>query len=891
MATIDEYKDKSVDEVLKELQTDLNKGLTEEEVKERLKKYGLNEIPEKEEPLWHRIFRRFWGPIPWMIEIAAILSAAVQKWEDFTIILILLFVNAGVDFWQEHKALSALKVLKEKLAKKSIVLRNGVWKEIDARYIVPGDIIKLKIGDIIPADVKLIQGDFILVDQSALTGESLPVTKKVGDVAYANSVVKQGEIVAVVVATGLNTYFGKTVKLVAKAEKERRSHFQEMVIKVGNFLIILTLIIVAIMILVELNRGANWEELLRFSLVLTVASIPVALPAVLTVTMAIGALYLAKRQVIVSRLASIEELAGVDILCSDKTGTLTKNQMTISVPFTVDGYKSEDLMFYAALASKEENKDPIEIPIFDWLKEHGLYEKIKVCKQKKFIPFDPVRKRTEAWVECEGKEIVVTKGAPQVIIELCDPSEFDKNVAYQRVEEFAENGFRTLGVAYKNPDEEKFHFIGLIPLFDPPREDSKPAIQEAKKYGVEVKMVTGDNIAVARYIAKLLGIGEKIYSARELRGETYEEYVILAQIISKALLQVEKGLSPEEAEKKAREISELVKKELENTKLSSGIVKKHESEIIKIIEKANGFAEVFPEDKYFIVDKLQKADHIVGMTGDGVNDAPALRKADCGIAVSNATDAARAAAALVLLAPGLMVIVKAIEIAREIFGRMEAYTIYRIAETIRVIFFMALSIMIFQFYPITALMIIILALLNDIPILSIAYDNAKISPKPVRWDMYEINIMAFWLGVAGVMSSFTLYVLLEEYWKLPQDLIQSIIFTKLIVAGHGTIYNTRVKDWFWKKPWPSLVLFIATFGTALLGTVIAVYGGWGLFTPVGWGWAIFIWGYATAWFLFNDVVKMAILKMYWEKKFFFAPGHFTWLKKEMGEKVRSNEEG
>ncbi len=884
MAIIDEFKNKSIEETIEELQTDLKKGLSEEEAKERLKKYGLNEIPEKEEPLWHRIFRRFWGPIPWMIEIAAILSASVQKWEDFTIIMILLFVNAGVDFWQEHKALSALKVLKEKLAKKSIVLRDGIWKEVDARYIVPGDIIKLKIGDIIPADVKLVQGDFILVDQSALTGESLPVMKKVGDIAYANSIVKQGEMIAVAVATGLNTYFGKTVKLVAKAEREQRSHFQEMVIKVGNFLIVMTLIIVALMILFELNRGADWQELLRFSLVLTVAAIPVALPAVLTVTMAIGALYLAKRQVIVSRLASIEELAGVDVLCSDKTGTLTKNQMTISVPFTVDGYKTEDLMFFAALASKEENKDPIEIPIFEWLKKHNLYEKVKQCKQKKFIPFDPVRKRTEALVECNGKEIVVTKGAPQVIIELCDDEEFDKNVAYQRVEEFAENGFRTLGVAYKNPNKEKFHFVGLIPLFDPPREDSKPAIEEAKRYGVEVKMITGDNIAVARYIAKLLGIGDKIYSARELRGETYEEYVILAKVITKALLQVEEGLSPEEAEKRAKKIAKLVEKELEGAKLPAGTVKRHESEIIKLIEEANGFAEVFPEDKYFIVDKLQKADHIVGMTGDGVNDAPALRKADCGIAVSNATDAARAAADLVLLAPGLMVIVKAIEIARQIFGRMEAYTIYRIAETIRVVFFMALSIMIFQFYPVTAFMIILLALLNDIPILSIAYDNAKISPKPVRWDMYEIIIMAFWLGIAGVMSSFLLFFLLEEYWKLPQDLIQSIIFTKLVVAGHGTIYNTRVKDWFWKKPWPSPILWIATFGTRVIGTIIAVYG-FGLITPVGWGWALFIWGYAMVWFFFNDAVKMAILKMYWSKKFFFAPGHFTWLKKELGEKA------
>ncbi len=881
MARIDEFARLSVEEALRRLGVDPERGLDAKEVRARLEKYGKNEIPEKEEPLWHRIFRRFWGPIPWMIEAAALLSALVQKWEDFAIILIMLFVNAGVDLWQEGRALSALKVLKEKLAKKALVLREGRWVEVDAREIVPGDVLKLKIGDIVPADAKLIGGgDFLLVDQSALTGESLPVTKRPGDVVYANSVVKQGEMLAVAVATGLATYFGQTVRLVARAEREEKSHFQQLVIQVGNFLIGMTLVVVGVMIVVELGRGTPWSELLRFSLVLTVAAIPVALPAVLTVTMAVGALYLAKKQVIVSRLAAIEELAGVDVLASDKTGTLTQNRMTVADPYVVEGYRPEDLMFYAALASKEENRDPIEQPIFEWLKERGLYERLKRWRQLKFVPFDPVRKRTEAVVEGEGKRLVVTKGAPQVILELSHPAGFDREAVVAKIESFAEDGFRTLGVAFREEGEEAYRFVGLIPLFDPPRPDSKDAVAEAKRYGVEVKMVTGDNVAIARYIARLLGIGDRILSARELKGETYEEYAVLAEVIAVALLRVE-GLSEEEAARKARKIAELVKKELENKKLPQGFVKRHESEIIRLIEEANGFAEVFPEDKYFIVDKLQKAGHIVGMTGDGVNDAPALRKADAGIAVSGATDAARAAAALVLLAPGLRVIVRALEIARQIFGRMEAYTVYRIAETIRVLYFMALSILLLGFYPVTALMIILLALLNDIPILAIAYDRAKISPRPVRWDMYELLVMSTVLGFAGVASSFTLFFLLAEYWKLPHDLIRSIIFTKLVVAGHYTIFNTRVKDWFWKRPWPSAALALSNLGTSLLGTLVAVYG-FGLVTPVGWGWGIFIWGYATAWFLFNDAVKMWVLRMYWNKRFLFAPGHFTLLRRLVG---------
>lgn len=849
-----------IDDTVKKLGTNISTGLDSAEIKSRIEKYGANEIPEKEETTFHRIVKRLWGPIPWMIEIAAILSAVVQKWEDFSIITLLLFVNLIVDFLQESKALSALKVLKEKLAKKALVKRDGQYQDIDARWVVPGDIIKLKIGTIVPADAVLINGSYLQVDQAALTGESLPADKNAGDIVYGNSIVKMGEMEAVVTETGMNTFFGKSASLVVKATKEQKSHFQKAVINIGNGLIMLTAFLALLLIVFSIFRHDPMMEVFRFVLVLVVASIPVALPAVMSVTLAIGAMNLAKKQAIVSRLAAIEELAGVDVLCSDKTGTLTQNKMSIGEPELYNNFTEKDLLLYAILASRKENNDPIEMPIFIKASELGIEQTFSPYTQEKFIPFDPIRKRTDATIKNAGETIFIAKGAPQVILRLCE-NEKNWEKINQDVYGFAEKGNRTLGVAIKKNDEKTYSMVGLIPMYDPPREDSKATIAKARDLGIKVKMVTGDNHAIAVEIARMLDIGDNILDTAELKQDnTAKELTLLANIISTALY---KKLSPEISETDMKKFGSEIVKQVENeltfSHLPQGHIRKHESEIIEIIENADGFSQVLPEDKYFIIDKLQRANHIVAMTGDGVNDAPALKKADTGIAVSGATDAARAAADLVLMAPGLSVIINALTEARLVFERMKGYATFRIAETMRVILFMSLSILVFNFYPVTAIMIIMLALLNDIPIMMIAYDNAEASKLPVRWNMREVMTIAGVLGIAGVISSFLLYYFLEKM-QYAQAIIQTLIFVKLDVAGHSTIYVTRTgARYFWKKPYPALKFFIPAFSSRIIGTLVAAFG---IFmAPVSWKDIGYIWIYATAWFIFNDYLKVWTFKL------------------------------
>jgi H+-transporting ATPase len=861
----DDYARQSIDDTLRELQTDRARGLSRTEAAARLGRIGYNEIAEKEEPLWHRLFRRFWGPIPWMIEAAAILSAAVQKWEDFIIISVMLLVNAGLDFFQEHRALNALKALKQRMTAEIIVLRDGAFATIPARELVTGDVVKLRLGNIVPADVQLLQGDYLLIDQSALTGESLPVSKKVNDAAYASTIVKQGEMLAVVVNTGAQTNFHTVVALVAKASLEERSHFQRMVIRIGDFLIAMTVVLVVLIVMVALFRHEHFIEIARFALVLTVASIPVALPAVLSVTMAVGAMNLARRKAIVSKLTAIEELAGVDVFCSDKTGTLTKNEMQVAEPVVHGGAQARELFLVAALASKPENLDPIELPIFQYIDEHFPDLDWKAYVQTAFTPFDPIRKRTEAEIERDGDHFVAMKGAAQVLMGMTQLSDEETRNISQTVDQLAAKGYRTLAVGRRRGDGP-LELLGLIPLYDPPRDDSKQVIADMQRHGVEVKMVTGDNLAIAREIGGLLGLTPRTMSSEQLTGAAGNELLTLAAVLSAAIYQ---RLKPEVSRREAQRFADEVMKDVgalyDTRLLEREFLHTHESAIVEMIESVDIFAEVVPEDKYRIVDTLQKAGHIVGMTGDGVNDAPALKKADCGIAVSNATDAARAAAAIILTAPGLGVINEAVKQARITFERMKSYSIYRIAETIRVILFMTASIVLFNFYPVTALMIILLALLNDIPILTIAYDRTRVSMNPVRWRMSELLMISTVLGVIGLVASFGLFYILVEL-GFSREMIQSLIFLKLVVAGHATIFLTRTNDWFWKPPYPSWLLVHGSLWSAVFGTLIVVYG---LFmTPTGWTYALWTWAYALAWLVFNDMVKMWTYRLLKARSFY-----------------------
>ncbi len=806
----EEAAEASAEDLMNELSSS-GEGLTSPEAESRLNERGPNEIAEKRINPIVKFLAYFWGPIPWMIEVAAVLSAALGRWDDFAIISLLLLMNGIVGFWQENKADRAIELLKKRLAPSARVRRDGRWIELPARRLVPGDVVRVRLGEIVPADVKLFGGDFLQVDESALTGESLPVEKKPSDVGYSGSIVRMGEMNGLVYATGMNTFFGRTAKLVEEAKT--KSHFQKAVIKIGDYLIVLAVALVALVFIVATMRHVSLLQTLQFALVLVVAAIPAALPAVLSVTMAVGAISLAKKEAIVSRLVAIEEMAGIDILCSDKTGTITQNAIKVAELVPFEGFDEEDLLLFGLLATREEDRDPIDVAIVEKTREAKV--DASGYRIEKFKPFDPVSKRTEAEVFGPEGRFKAAKGAPQAILSLVGGASEDPSVD-EKVNAFAAKGYRALGVARTGLDGGGgWQYVGLIALYDPPREDSAETITTAQSMGVEVKMVTGDHVAIAREIARMVGMGT--------------------------------GIRP-----------------------ASAFVDEPDDEAERLIEEADGFAQVFPEHKFRIVELLQSKGHIVGMTGDGVNDAPALKKADAGIAVSGATDAAKSAAAIVLTEPGLSVIIDAIKESRRIFRRMNSYAIYRIAETIRVLFFITLSIVIFNLYPVTAIMIVLLAILNDFAIMSIAYDRAEYSKRPDRWRMSSVMGMALYLGLIGTIASFLLLFIGLNLLHLSSDVLQSFIYLKLSIAGHLTIFIARSRGHFWSYR-PSNVLVGAVVGTQVVATLIAVYG---LLIPaIGWNLAAIVWIYALALFLITDQLKVRFYRLF-DEGLSFLEGRF-----------------
>ncbi|XP_062106705.1 plasma membrane ATPase 1-like isoform X2 [Humulus lupulus] len=803
-------------------------GLTTEAAQQRLAIFGYNKLEEKKESKILKFLGFMWNPLSWVMEAAAIMAIALANgggkppdWQDFVGIIILLLINSTISFIEENNAGNAAAALMARLAPKAKVFRDGKWLEEDASILVPGDIISIKLGDIIPADARLLDGDPLKIDQSALTGESLPVTKSPSDSVYSGSTCKQGEIEAVVIATGVHTFFGKAAHLVDSTNQQ--GHFQKVLTAIGNFCIcsIAVGMIIELIVMYPIQHR-EYRPGIDNLLVLLIGGIPIAMPTVLSVTMAIGSHRLSQQGAITKRMTAIEEMAGMDVLCSDKTGTLTLNKLSVDKNLIEVFDKQVDadtIVLMAARASRLENQDAIDAAIVGMLADPK--EARSGIVEVHFLPFNPTDKRTAlTYIDSEGKMHRVSKGAPEQILNLAHiKSDIDRRV-HAVIDKFAERGLRSLAVAYQEVSDGRkespggpWKFAGLMPLFDPPRHDSAETIRKALNLGVNVKMITGDQLAIAKETGRRLGMGTNMYPSSALLGQQKDESI--------AALPVD-----------------------------------------DLIEKADGFAGVFPEHKYEIVRRLQARKHICGMTGDGVNDAPALKKADIGIAVADATDAARSASDIVLTQPGLSVIISAVLTSRSIFQRMKNYTLG----------FMLLA-LIWQFdFP--PFMVLIIAILNDGTIMTISKDRVKPSPLPDSWKLAEIFTTGIILG--GYLAMMTVIFFWAAYktdffphifgvsslqQKNGKDFrkLASAIYLQVSTISQALIFVTRSRSWsFIERPG---LLLVAAFAVAqLIATLIAVYANWSFaaISGIGWGWAGVVWLYNIIFYFPLDFIKFFI---------------------------------
>ncbi len=791
---------KSFDEVLKELGVDPAKGLASDEVKRRLHKYGFNEVVEKKESSLKTFAKKFWGLTSWMLEITMVLTLVLGKLLDFYVVTGLLLLNALLSYFQEERANKALEALRQKLHVNSRVYRDGNWSVVPARELVPGDIVRVRAGDIVPADMTVGEGE-VEVDQSALTGESLTVSRGRDETVYSGSVIKRGEATGIVTATGVKTFFGRTTELVNVARP--KLHTEEVIGQVVKWLLVMVVaLLAAAFVYSALLVKTSYLDLLELSLVLLVSAIPVALPAMFTITMALGSIELSKKGVLVTRLSASEDAASMDTLCTDKTGTITLNKISIAEIVTLDNSNEQQVITFGALASEEANQDPIDVAFIQEAKEKNAdLTKYKVLK---FMPFDPKTRRTEATVQYDGKVVDVIKGAVGVIIEICKLDEETKKKVQETIDEMAGKGYRSLGIAVKGDEQAKL--IGIVGLYDKPRPDSARLISELKNLGVKVKMLTGDAKPIALQIAKQVELGENAADIAEV-----------------------KQMKDEEKD--------------------------------EVIEKSDVFAEVYPEDKYMIVKSLQKKKHIVGMTGDGVNDAPALKQAEVGIAVSNATDVAKAAASVVLTQPGLINIVDLVKTGRIIYQRIVTWILNKVVKTFQIVVFTVLALFIWNRFVVNAFDVLLLLFLIDFVTISISTDKVRYSKTPDKWNVNWLVKVSVFIGIASVLESLFFTFIGVKYFGLLNSVskLHTFAFELLMFSGMLTIFVVREREHFWNSR-PSSTLLASIVADIALALAISTFGIPGI-TPIPITDSLSLLVPSVLFMLVvNDFIKVAVLK-------------------------------